>query len=97
MNKKRGCRRVWCVLMAVIMVCASLYFGPVEASAATAPVKIKVTYGQTEARSMLASINAFRTSETEAWYWNMTDSVKVACQTTELQYDYELEHLNVIY
>ena len=93
MNKKRGCRRVWCVLMAVIMVCASLYFGPVEASAAIQPVKIKVTYGQTEARSMLASINAFRTSEIEAWCWNMNDSVKVACQTTELQYDYELERI----
>lgn len=93
MNKKRGYRRVWCVLMAVIMVCASLYFGPVEASAAIQPVKIKVTYGQTEARSMLASINAFRTSETEAWCWNETDSEKVACQTTELQYDYELERI----
>lgn len=93
MNKKRGYRRVWCVLMAVIMACASLYFGPVEASAAIQPVKIKVTYGQTEARSMLASINAFRTSETEAWCWNETDSEKVACQTTELQYDYELERI----
>ena len=93
MNKKRGYRRVWCVLMAVIMVCASLYFGSVEASAAIQPVKIKVTYGQTEARSMLASINAFRTSETEAWCWNETDSEKVACQTTELQYDYELERI----
>ena len=42
---------------------------------------------------MLASINAFRTSETEAWCWNETDSEKVACQTTELQYDYELERI----
>ncbi|MDY2598431.1 MAG: CAP domain-containing protein [Lachnospiraceae bacterium] len=56
-------------------------------------MKIKVTYGQTEARAMLADINAFRTSETDAWCWDMSDNTKQPCLTTELEYDYELERV----
>lgn len=93
MNKKRRNKQLFYMLITIIMVCASLYIHPVDALAATAPVKIKVTYGQAEARSMLASINAFRTSETEAWCWDKNDSQKIASQTTELQYDYELERV----
>lgn len=67
--------------------------GEMRVSAATPPVKIKVTYGQTEARTMLADINEFRTSDTEAWCWDKTDSIKESWRTTELQYDYELERV----
>lgn len=70
-----------------------LYWGGMKVSAATPPVKIKVTYGQTEARTMFADINEFRTSDTEAWCWDKTDSVRESWRTTELQYDYALERV----
>lgn len=79
--------------MILMIIFTSLPLGVMEAEAATPPVKIKVTYGQTEARTMLADINAFRTSETDAWCWDMSDSTKQPCSTTELEYDYELERV----
>ena len=81
------------MFMAVTMIFTSLYWGGMKVSAATPPVKIKVTYGQTEARTMLADINEFRTSDTEAWCWDKTDSVRESWRTTELQYDYALERV----
>ncbi len=48
-------------------------------------------FNQTEARSMLESINEFRTGE-DAWYWNSDDSTKTTCAgLEELVYDYDLE------
>ena len=41
--------------------------------ATTFTVGLQVTYGQTEARGMLDSINAFRTGD-DAWYWNKDDT-----------------------
>lgn len=79
--------------MILMIIFTSLPLGVMEAEAATPPVKIKVTYGQTEARAMLADINAFRTSETDAWCWDMSDNTKQPCLTTELEYDYELERV----
>lgn len=93
MRKKHRSRQICSVLMILMIIFTSLPLGVMEAEAATPPVKIKVTYGQTEARAMLADINAFRTSETDAWCWDMSDSTKQPCLTTELEYDYELERV----
>ena len=93
MRKKHRSRQICSVLMILMIIFTSLPLGMMEAEAATPPVKIKVTYGQTEARAMLADINAFRTSETDAWCWDMSDNTKQPCLTTELEYDYELERV----
>lgn len=93
MSKRNKWKQICSMFMAVTMLFTSLYWGGMKVSAATPPVKIKVTYGQTEARTMLADINEFRTSDTEAWCWDKTDSVKESYRTTELQYDYALERV----
>ena len=93
MRKKHRSRQICSVLMILMIIFTSLPLGVMEAEAATPPVKIKVTYGQTEARAMLADINAFRTSETDAWCWDISDSKRQPCLTTELEYDYELERV----
>ena len=93
MRKKHRSRQICSVLMILMIIFTSLPLGVMEAEAATPPVKIKVTYGQTEARAMLADINAFRTSETDAWCWDKSDSTRQPCLTTELEYDYELERV----
>ena len=93
MRKKHRSRQICSVLMILMIIFTSLPLGMMEAEAATPPVKIKVTYGQTEARAMLADINAFRTSETDAWCWDRSDSTRQPCLTTELEYDYELERV----
>ena len=92
MRKIKGWRKGLCVFMAALLMAASLHFDAVEILAAVQPVMIKVTYGQTEAREMLADINAFRTSEVDAWYWNESDSEKVGCELEELQYVYFYRH-----
>ena len=93
MSKRNKLKQICSMFMAVTMIFTSIYWGGMKVSAATPPVKIKVTYGQTEARTMLADINEFRTSDTEAWCWDKTDSVKELYRTTELQYDYALERV----
>ncbi len=42
------------------------------------PVNISVKYGQTEARRILDMINELRTSPTDAWAWDKTDTKQVA-------------------
>lgn len=60
-------------------------------------VKVDAAYNQTEARTMFSMINEFRTSKTDAWYWDWDDTTKVVCNTDEdfmigtLEYDYDLE------
>ena len=72
------------VLLFVILV-------PAGTSVKAADVIIEPVFNQTEARSMLDSINAFRTGS-DAWYWNSSDTEKVqATGLGELVYDYELE------
>ena len=96
MSKRSRWKQRCSVLMVMMIILTSLHFGELEVAAATQPVKIQVTYGQTEARAMLADINAFRTSDTEAWCWDKTDSKKESYLTTELQYDYELERVAMV-
>ena len=86
---KRIMKRICLSLLAVLFgfgitdtqVCAS----------GTVNVTMDVKYGQTEARSMLDMINAFRTGE-DAWAWNELDSEKIQYSGLgEFVYDYELE------
>ncbi len=61
-------------------------------AAAIVSVKIDGTYSQTEARSMLDTVNSFRASD-ENWYWNEDDTTKSYCSKKALVYDYELEKI----
>lgn len=61
--------------------------------ATTTEVQVSVTHKQTESRSMLDDINAFRTGS-DAWYWNSDDSTKTTLSgLSELTYDYGLEEV----
>ncbi|MCD8004833.1 MAG: CAP domain-containing protein, partial [Oscillospiraceae bacterium] len=54
-------------------------------------ISFNVTYGQTEARTMLEMINDFRTGD-DAWAWDSSDSTQVSYSGLgELTYSYELE------
>lgn len=73
--------------------------GPVDIDEAPAldgalkAVSITGTYHQSDARSMLAMINDFRTGP-DAWYWNADNTAKIACQGLgKLTYDYALEQI----
>ncbi len=58
------------------------------------PVNISVKLCQTEARRILDMINELRTSPTDAWAWDKTDTKQVAYPgLKELVYDYDLERL----
>ncbi len=65
--------------------------GAVSAAADVESYDVEVTYGQTDARSMLAMVNKFRTGS-DAWEWAPGSTEKIV--HTDLQpltYDYELE------
>ncbi|HAB94710.1 MAG TPA: hypothetical protein DCF49_08150 [Lachnospiraceae bacterium] len=55
-------------------------------------VDLKVTYGQTEARSMLAMINKFRQSS-DAWYYDESGKKVYQKNLSPLKYDYDLEKI----
>ena len=55
-------------------------------------VYMDVTYGQTEARSMLNMINEFRTGN-EAWVWNESNDKQIYSELNDLNYDYDLERI----
>lgn len=79
--------KVLCALVLGIMLAAV----PVFADDYT--VLVPGTFGQTDAREMLAMINDFRTGS-DAWYWNSTNSSKVqVTNLKELTYDYNLEKI----
>ncbi len=74
----------------VMILCVNAFATKVNA-ATTYTMNLKVTYSQTEARSMLSLVNEFRTGD-DAWYWNSTDTEKVTVSgLSELTYDYRLE------
>lgn len=60
--------------------------------AQTSEILISPTFGQTEARSMLDMINAFRTGD-EAYYWNESDTGTVSSKGEPLAYSYALEEI----
>ena len=59
-------------------------------AAAPEEVKLEVTFGQTEARSMLSMINAFRASGAECWNSDNETTTEYPA-LAGLAYDYELE------
>ena len=64
---------------------------PMGYSVKAEDVIIEPVYDQTEVRSMLDSINEFRTGS-DAWYWNSSDTEKVVLTDLQpLAYDYDLE------
>lgn len=83
--------RLICGVLAVALTATMTVLPARPAEAATADYQIPVTYGQTEARSMLSMINSFRASS-DAWYWNEGDKSKTTCSGLQpLTYDYALE------
>ena len=87
-------------LLLVLALCLVLV--PLRESRANSYVTITGQFRQTEARSMLAMINQFRTcggpngytTGEETWYWNADDTTKTTFGSNELdpyKYDYELE------
>ena len=50
------------------------------------------TFGQTEARSMLDMVNAFRTGD-EAYYWNESNTAQTPSKGEPLVYSYALEEI----
>ena len=77
----------------VALAVAMLLIAAVASALAGDPteVDVTVTYGQSEARSMLAMINEFRASE-DAWYWDTDNTTKIVCDNLQpLVYDYDLE------
>lgn len=81
-------------LFVSVAVAVMLILFCISSSAAdsnTETVRYNVSYGQTEARSMLSMINDFRRGG-DAWYWNSDNKSKTVCKNlSELTYDYELE------
>lgn len=86
-------KRIIAFLMAVILSMGMFLTETMMAEAAVQTVPIVVTYGQSEARSMLDMINAFRTSETEAWAYNESGEKVPYSGLDVLSYDYELERI----
>lgn len=83
--------RLICGVLAVALTATMTVLPARPAEAATADYQIPVTYGQTEARSMLGMINSFRASN-DAWYWNGDNKTKTTCSGLQpLTYDYALE------
>ncbi|MGN1165803.1 MAG: CAP domain-containing protein [Lachnospiraceae bacterium] len=85
----RKTRRLLSIILLAFLV--SIIGNTVYAEGDTITVGVPVTYGQTEARSMLSLVNDFRTGD-EAWEWNSDDTTKtVHTDLNELAYDYDLE------
>ncbi len=86
--------KITTIIFFMFMAAVSITTRVDTASAAdVANYDIQVTYGQTEARSILSYVNELRTGD-DAWYWDSDDTTKVVCSgLSELTYDYELEKI----
>ena len=86
-----NCKRALALLLTLAVLLSALPATALASDETTAEVSIEVTYGQTEARTMLDMVNEFRTGD-EAWAWNSDDTEKIAYSGLQpLVYDYELE------
>lgn len=85
-------KRKWKSLVVFLAMMILSCLGSIAVFAAdTVTVGVTGTYGQSEARSMLAMINEFRTGK-DAWAWNSANTEKVSYSGLgELTYDDELE------
>ena len=94
-NKFKKTKRLFHRITAAfyVLVIFFSYVTPVVA-ADTVQVSYNVTYGQTEARSMLDALNKWRTGDT--WYWDSNDTTKTIIDAGELKslvYDSSLEKI----
>ena len=88
-------QRVLCVLLAVALAATMTILPSGKAVAATTTLKVPVTYGQTEARSMLKMINDFRASNAQCW--NETNTALVTYSGLQpLTYDYTMEQVAML-
>ena len=91
MKKEVGSKNYAVYLKLMFAVLLFVILVPAGTGVKAADVIIEPVFNQTEARSMLDSINAFRTGS-DAWYWNSSNTEKVqATGLGELVYDYDLE------
>ena len=81
------------LFLCIILIFSTFAFAIGAEAAEIHTVQIKGKYHQTQARSMLAKVNAFRTGS-NAWYWNSTNTKKIyVTGLKNYQYDYELEQI----
>ena len=81
------------LFLCIILIFSTFAFAIGAEAAEIHTVQIKGKYHQTQARSMLAKVNAFRTGS-NAWYWNSTNTKKIYLSgLKKYQYDYELEQI----
>ncbi len=86
----------WALCVCMVLAGTIGWSYPSKAANDTTMVQVEAIYGQTEARRMGQMINDFRTSTTDAWYWNKdgTKTVYNSGSNTKLgtlTYDYDLE------
>lgn len=86
----------WALYMCMVLVGTIGWRNSSKAANDTTTVQVEATYYQTDARRMGKMINDFRTSTTDAWYWNKdgTKTVYNSGSNTKLgtlTYDYDLE------
>ena len=78
------------LLLCIILIFSTFAFAIGAEAAEIHTVQIKGKYHQSQARTMLTKVNAFRTG-TNAWYWNSTNTGKIyVTGLNNYQYDYEL-------
>lgn len=82
------------VIASITVMLMSVFLTGTAASAAEA-YKIKVTYRQTEARTMLNMINEFRTGA-DAWQWDSNGNRIEIKDNANLVYDYNLENIAML-
>lgn len=88
MNLKR---KATAILLALFMTLTPL-FPALAADSGETEIVIKPGFGQSEARSMLDMINAFRTGD-EAFYWNQDNTEQMLSGGDPLVYSYALEEI----
>ena len=93
---KKGGRALISLILAMAMIVTMLASSEGKTVQAASTTTLRVTYDQTGARTMLASINEFRKS-TGVWYWNSSTTKKLlASGLGDLEYDYALEKIAMI-
>lgn len=85
--------KIFVGMLVFCMMAGMIFTAPVTAHATTLNVPIKVTYGQTEARTMIESINNLRTDPDQAWAYDENNNKQNYTGLSPLQYDYGLERI----
>lgn len=91
MKKQMGILTALILVFSILLPCNMTLQAQTQGEVASVP--FTVTYGQTEARTIVDMINEFRTGS-DAWYWDETDQEKIRCTDLKpLQYDSRLEQI----